>query len=201
MKKFFYFIACAAIAISCATKTADISGKWNIESACGLSTENGERPAYIIFKDGKVNGNASVNSFFGEYKYENGKLSFSAMGMTRMMGASMEIEDSVMSAINRLATLKIEGEDAVAYDAEGNAVLTLTRAAEDNAACDACGKESAQTCCNDGSCTECTDSCGVCSKNCEENAGCADCEGNCKENGENCCKDDKSSSEAEGEAD
>ena len=148
MKKFFYFIACAAIAISCATKTADISGKWNIESACGLSTENGERPAYIIFKDGKVNGNASVNSFFGEYKYENGKLSFSAMGMTRMMGASMEIEDSVMSAINKLATFRIDGDKAVAYDAEGNAVMTLTKVTDEAGVCegkDECGDD----CCKD----------------------------------------------------
>ena len=148
MKKFIYFIACAAIAISCATKTADISGKWNIDSACGLSTANGERPAYIIFKDGKVNGNASVNSFFGEYKYENGKLSFSAMGMTRMMGASMEIEDSVMSAINKLATFRIDGDKAVAYDAEGNAVLTLTKVTDEAGVCegkDECGDD----CCKD----------------------------------------------------
>ena len=148
MKKFIYFIACAAIAISCATKTADISGKWNIDSACGLSTENGEKQAYLIFNDGKVNGNASVNSFFGGYSYDNGKLSFSAMGMTRMMGASMEIEDSVMSAINKLATFRIDGDKAVAYDAEGNAVMTLTKVTDEAGVCE--GKaECGDDCCKD----------------------------------------------------
>lgn len=127
MKKILSLIACAIATVACADRSADISGRWSIETACGMSTEGADTPAFISFEDGRVNGNASVNSFFGEYSRRNDRLTISRVGMTRMMGGSMEIEQAVIDAVNSIASLKVEGDKATAYNAEGEAVMTLAR--------------------------------------------------------------------------
>lgn len=104
-------------------------GEWKIEQAMGKSTANGDRPATINFgNDGRINGNASVNSFFGGYTSDGRNMSFTQVGMTRMMGQSMEIEDAVTQAINTTARISINGNSAQVYDKDGNVIMKLTRA-------------------------------------------------------------------------
>lgn len=104
-------------------------GEWKIEQAMGKSTANGDRPATINFgNDGRINGNASVNSFFGGYTSDGKNMSFTHIGMTRMMGQSMEIEDAVTQAINTTARISINGNSAQVYDKDGNVIMKLTRA-------------------------------------------------------------------------
>ncbi|MDE5986260.1 MAG: META domain-containing protein [Prevotella sp.] len=105
-------------------------GEWKIEQAMGKSTAGGDSPAVINFSsDGRINGNASVNSFFGGYTSDGKSMSFTHVGMTRMMGQSMDIEDAVTEAINSTARISINGDDAVVYDKDGNVVMKLTRTA------------------------------------------------------------------------
>ena len=106
MKKFFILSAICALMCSCGSQkkvegnTADLYGEWIIEKAMGLSTEGGEKQAFIKFApDGKMNGNASVNSFFGGYELKGDTLKLGNVGMTRMMGPSMDIEDAVVKAL------------------------------------------------------------------------------------------------------
>ena len=109
-----------------AAGTAALEGEWNIVTACGKSAEGGMKPAFINFaKDGKVNGNASVNSFFGSYTFDGKKLKLGQVGMTRMMGPSMDIEDAVTKAINTVETIKIDGKKATLFDADGKEVMTI----------------------------------------------------------------------------
>ena len=50
------------------TTLEDIAGQWNIETACGQSTAEGENQAFINFgENGEMTGNTSVNSFFGHF--------------------------------------------------------------------------------------------------------------------------------------
>ena len=115
--------------VACSTHSAvNVDGEWVITNVNGKSTEGGERQAEIMFDGkGKVNGNASVNSFFGSYSVEGDSLKFGPMGMTRMMGGSMEIEDAITKALGEVATVKVDGDKAVIMDAQGNEVMQLER--------------------------------------------------------------------------
>lgn len=113
-----------------AVDPASIVGEWSIVEAQGVSTKEGTRPATITFTaDGKVNGCATVNSFFGDYVFDGKALSFDHLGLTRMMGMehSMKIEQAVVDAINKTKSASIEGGSVIFFDAEGNKVLELER--------------------------------------------------------------------------
>lgn len=134
MKKTALFaVLCIIMLGSCSTKnvldmSAYINGTWNIISAMGKSTENGDKAPYITFaEDGKINGNTSVNNFFGEYKPTKKESAIKNIGMTRMMGRSMDIEQNIIDALNNTVTIKIKGDKAVSYDKNGKAVMTLKK--------------------------------------------------------------------------
>lgn len=129
MKKVLGFLFAAMIMVACSTHSAvNVDGEWVITNVNGKSTEGGDRQAEIMFDGkGKVNGNASVNSFFGSYSIEGDSLKFGPMGMTRMMGGSMEIEDAITKALGEVATVKVDGDKAVIMDAQGNEVMQLER--------------------------------------------------------------------------
>ena len=116
--------------LSCSTSNNDIIGQWSIKEAMGKGTNHPENlnTAFINFgKDGKVNGNATVNVFNGEYTINGEKLELRNIGMTRMMGANMDAEDAITKAINTTASIKIKGNTATVYDAQNNVVMKLDR--------------------------------------------------------------------------
>ena len=135
MKKFFILSAICALMCSCGSQkkvegnTADLYGEWIIEKAMGLSTEGGEKQAFIKFApDGKMNGNASVNSFFGGYELKGDTLKLGNVGMTRMMGHHMEIETAVTQALGQTHSVKVKGSKAQLLDKDGRPVMQLVRA-------------------------------------------------------------------------
>ncbi len=108
--------------------TSDIYGEWRIENAMGKSTAGAESETFISFsKDGNVNGCASVNNFYGEYKYENGRLSFSNVGMTQMLGYSMDVDDAISEALRKTAMIEIKGNTATVKSLDGKAIMTLKK--------------------------------------------------------------------------
>lgn len=134
MKKFFILSAICALMCSCGSQkkvegyTADLYGEWIIEKAMGLSTEGGEKQAFIKFApDGKMNGNASVNSFFGGYELKGDTLKLGNVGMTRMMGPSMDIEDAVVKALGESVTIKVNKQSASVLDKNGKVVMELKK--------------------------------------------------------------------------
>lgn len=93
-----------------------------------MSTEQGEEDTFIEFDaNGKINGNTSVNVFNGEYKLEGENLTLSNIGMTRMMGASMDVEGAVTEALNHTATVKAEGEKILVFNDKKDTVMVLTK--------------------------------------------------------------------------
>lgn len=106
----------------------DITGEWAIQKAMGISTLKGENPAFINFdKNGKMNGNTSVNLFSGEYKLDGQKLTLSQIGMTRRMGESMEIEDSITRALNAVASMKAENGKLYIFNAKKDTIMVLSK--------------------------------------------------------------------------
>ncbi len=132
MKKTITTILAALALAGCTSQksmeTIDITGKWNIEEAMGQSTENGENQAFINFgSNGQMNGNASVNLFNGSYKLDGEHLTLYNIGMTRMMGASMEVEDAVTNALNATKSIKTEDERVIVLDSKNNTVMVLAK--------------------------------------------------------------------------
>ncbi len=126
-------LCCLLMALSACKSNKEISGvqivgTWNILTASGMNTDAGENQAFISFgTDGKMSGNASVNSFFGSYKCSGNKLQLSNIGMTRMLGPSMNIERAVTSALNAVSAIRINGNSATVYDSSGKEIMTLRR--------------------------------------------------------------------------
>ena len=130
MKKYIFSALCAIAITSCSTqKTAmDITGTWNIEKAMGKGTVGAETAPFIQFEnDGKMYGNASVNRFFGNYQLKGNKLKFSNLGMTLMLGASMDIEDAVKQAIDRSNTIKADDFKAYIFGEKNDTVMVLKK--------------------------------------------------------------------------
>ncbi len=112
------------------TKVAadQIKGDWHIEEAMGVSTVGAEKEAFISFDgNGKINGDASVNTFMGSYKFDGETLKLDNIGMTMMLGASMEIEDAITKALNSTAKIEIDGDKAVVKNSTGEKIMTLVR--------------------------------------------------------------------------
>lgn len=107
--------------------SASVKGSWAITEACGMSTAKGMNPAEITFEDSKMHGCTSINNFFGDYKLSGKKLQLTNVGMTRMMGHPIEVEDAVTQALNSAATVSVSGDSATIFDASGKAVMHLTR--------------------------------------------------------------------------
>lgn len=106
----------------------DITGKWDILSAKGVCTKDGEEQAFIQFDaNGEMNGNTSVNSFFGSYTLEDGKLKLENIGMTRRMGANMEIEMAITEALNGIAGIVVEDSVATLTNESGEEIMTLKK--------------------------------------------------------------------------
>lgn len=116
---------------SVAVETAqnvDINGHWNIEKAMSQTTENGETAPFIEFNaDGEMNGNTSVNLFSSSYVLEGENLKFGDIAMTKRMGASMEIEDAVIQALNSVASIAIDGSQAYVMNADNDTIMVMTK--------------------------------------------------------------------------
>lgn len=122
MKKFLV-AAAALILASCAAKSVENASLEN--TTWKLTEMNGETdPAFeagdaftFTLNGESVNGKGSVNRFFGSYELTDGDgLVFGDnMGMTRMMGENIELEDAYMRMFAAVDGYSVEGD-----------VLTLT---------------------------------------------------------------------------
>ncbi len=82
------------------------------------------------FRDGEVNGNASCNNYFGSYTMDGQNIQISEqLGMTQQLCNPPEVaqqESEYLSALISSRTFKIENEQAIMTDANGNVVLTFS---------------------------------------------------------------------------
>lgn len=132
MKKLFLMIAAAmsmTMMLSCGSQNkANMIGSWLITEAYGVNAAGGENQAEISFdRKGNVNGNASVNTFMGDYRMDGETLTIGNVAKTMRMGASMEVEDAVSKSINTVKKVKVDGDKATFYDADGKAIMKLQR--------------------------------------------------------------------------
>ncbi len=79
--------------------------------------------------EGKFNGNAGCNSYFGSYEVEENNLSLGAIGATKMACEedAMQAESTYLSALEKAATYQITGQTLQIRDAEGNTLVTFSK--------------------------------------------------------------------------
>ena len=124
------FCNCANVKTNKFSTQPDILGQWTIVEANGMSTDSAETTPFILFSDsGRVNGNASVNTFFGQYTLKGDSISFDQLGATMMMGREKDMEEemAVMAALAQCVTLELQYSVLNAKDHDGNVVMSLTR--------------------------------------------------------------------------
>ncbi len=106
----------------------DLHGKWVIVMAGDIATDQAEQTPFINFTDsGTVNGNATVNSFFGSYTVTGDSLYFGNMGMTMMAGPDMNIEMAIVQALNEGRTAAMQGDTLLVKNDTGKTVMALKR--------------------------------------------------------------------------
>ena len=132
MNKIFTFIAAVFALASCSTskqiEPINLVGKWAIVNAMGMSTEGCERQAFIEFNDeGRMNGNATVNNFFGSYVLKADQLSFSNIGTTMMMGPTMDIEQSITKVLDGSVTVRAKGDSLYFRNSDKETIMTLKK--------------------------------------------------------------------------
>lgn len=122
------------IASSCTKKVTmstidrDIIGKWIVTEIDGTAVAEAETMPFINFTDsGVVNGNMSVNHFFGQYRVSGDTLSFGNLGMTQMFGPNMEQEASINRALGNCCTVELTNALLKMKDKDGKVLITLKR--------------------------------------------------------------------------
>ena len=122
------FCNCANVKTNKFSTQPDILGQWTIVEANGMSTDSAETTPFILFGDsGRVNGNASVNTFFGQYAQSGDSIFLEQVGITSMMGHDMDTEMAITSALAQWVTLEAEDSMLYAKDKDGQVVMTMKR--------------------------------------------------------------------------
>ncbi|MCQ2135538.1 MAG: META domain-containing protein [Bacteroidales bacterium] len=134
MKKFIAVLA-AVCAVACAPKgqseepVAALDGKsFNVVELNGVEYVNQtETPASVSFAEGQVNATVGGNQIFAAYEEgENGAVSFSESGMTKMFVPEEFREDEFAAAFNNVAAFVLEEGVLSLKDAQGNVVIKAT---------------------------------------------------------------------------
>lgn len=79
--------------------------------------------------EGKFNGNAGCNSYFGSFEVAENNLSLGAIGSTKMACPEdvMTAETAFLTALEKSATYQITGSTLQIRDAVGNTLVTFTQ--------------------------------------------------------------------------
>lgn len=107
-----------------------LQGEWFITQANDVNTvQYGDDASVIFDADGKANGRAVVNSFFGDYALDGKSIQFDHVGATKMMGPEeeMKAESAILQAINDAKSATVNADKATIYDSKGKVVMTLKK--------------------------------------------------------------------------
>lgn len=107
-----------------------LQGEWLITKANDVKTAKYEGDASLTFAaDGRANGRAVVNGFFGDYVFDGKNILFGRVGATKMMGPEeeMKAESAILQAINDAKSVTVDADKATIYDSKGKVVMTLKK--------------------------------------------------------------------------
>ncbi len=107
----------------------DIDGEWIVTFIGEEDVRDYEDKATIIFniQERRVSGNAGCNSFFADIKsIDNDKLELSSIGSTKRLCKDMNLEHSVLRAINQVEKFEInQDKELLLKDSQKKVLLKL----------------------------------------------------------------------------
>ncbi|BAJ00678.1 META domain-containing protein [Shewanella violacea] len=131
-----FLITATFFALSACQSTAEpepmekeLAGTWHIEAVAGQPVMD-YSPAQLIFShDGKLSGNNSCNSFFGEYSLQGSSITLSPTGSTMKacVDALMDQEQRVMKSMLEVTSGQIAKSKLVLKDANGKTQFVLSK--------------------------------------------------------------------------
>ena len=117
----------------------DLNGAWEIVSVKGNPVGEVEKQPQLVFNvaEKRVHGNASCNTINGSFTQEEGQaasLRFSQMISTMMACPNMDVESSILKALDEVRSFEIKSDGTVSLlGADGAEVLSLKKLAETEA--------------------------------------------------------------------
>lgn len=104
----------------------------NTESSDGTVSSSSIQAAQQTLSfsnDGKISGNAGCNEYFSNYEVDGNKLSFSAIGSTKMFcGEGLMAEESAfLLSLEKAASFRITGDSLQIFAADGSTLISFSR--------------------------------------------------------------------------
>jgi heat shock protein HslJ len=87
----------------------------------------GQRPYFVLSKDGEVSGFGGCNRFFGQYGNKNGHFDLSKLASTMMACPELELESKLLATLEAADRYEQVGTSLFLY--QGNAMLAKFRSA------------------------------------------------------------------------
>lgn len=132
------FVAVAALSLSCCAKKASkaiLNGLWFVQSLNDNPIEHseGKKEMTLVFdtKSMRFGGMGICNSYGGDFQMTpEGAFTVSNIISTRVGCEGMGLETSLFRTLEKSAKIKVKGDKAELYDAEGTLIVVLQRQAE-----------------------------------------------------------------------
>jgi heat shock protein HslJ len=80
----------------------------------------------LDFAEGKASGNGTCNRYSGSYEVDGERLSFGPLAGTMMACPGLNQETAYLEALETVAAYRVDGDQLVLLDAEGDAVATYS---------------------------------------------------------------------------
>jgi heat shock protein HslJ len=126
------FVLTLALTLSLAAcslfeQDVDLEGtSWSLVEVNGQPVVDGTAPT-LVFEADRAGGNGSCNTFGGDYKVENGNLTFGPIESTLMYcEGSMDQESAYLTALQEAAGYQIKGGNLHILNADGQVTLILS---------------------------------------------------------------------------
>lgn len=98
--------------------------EWRIVEIHGAKSISG---GTLRFTQSTVRGKADCNAFFGAFRDHGDKIEIGGLNASPMScGARVEVEEPLLSALQRAKSYRVEGRGLLLIDADGKPVLRLT---------------------------------------------------------------------------
>ena len=107
---------------------ASLTGTWQLETLGGQPVVANSQ-ASLVFNANKLSGNASCNRFFGSYQYNDGLLTTSGLGSTKMMCSPsiMAQEDDVFALLVQASQVRMHKNMLHLLDDRGGVLISARR--------------------------------------------------------------------------
>ena len=107
-----------------------LQGEWNLQTLRGVAPATSiHLPTLEIdLKENRISGNGGCNNYFASIEhYSSTALSFSAIGATRMLCLSDNIENAYFQTLQEVATYKIQENSLSLLNKQGEEVVKMIK--------------------------------------------------------------------------